>query len=652
MSRGMDDNRMTDREQEVLLALVRRGMGHEAGGNGGARAGAPAPADRQAPDWATVLRMATRQAVPAIAADGLPGLDPLPAGLTPELRMKAAGGVIAIERRYARYEQVIGRLAGLYAEGGFRMMVLKGYGLSLGYPVPSHRPTGDIDIWLFGDWKAADAMLASRGVKIDNSHHHHSVFHIGGEMVENHYDFLNIHAHRSNRRVERRLQELAPTGYETITVAGQPVCLPSPDFNALFLLRHAAAHFAADHITLRHLLDWGTFAERSRGRIDWPTLEAFSKELNMDRFLYCINAICIEDLGFDPTLFPAGRPDAALKRRVLADILSKEFDEAPPRSFFGSLAWRYRRWRANAWKHRIVYDESLFRTFFVQLWSHLLKPASFRLKFLSFLFIVMAAATAKAAETPPPARQPATERREAVREHLETGRERLRENSILRGDETFRWQKLIAPMALIAVGAFGVENGWYDIAINNRIRDFATTVRGDRYVTIDNYLQYFPAAANLGLGFVTPARRDFRERLAVTATASVIMAVLVNTIKYTVQDMRPDDTTRNSFPSGHTATAFMGAELVRREYGGWYGAGAYGVATVTALLRIYNNRHWSNDLLGGAAIGILSANAAYWLLPVERRLFHWDGAPVTVAAMPYCAPSGPYHAGLALTVVF
>ena len=70
--------------------------------------------------------------------------------------------------------------------------------------------------------------------------------------------------------------------------------------------------------------------------------------------------------------------------------------------------------------------------------------------------------------------------------------------------------------------------------------------------------------------------------------------------------------------------AFTGAELVRREYGGWWGVGAYALATTTALMRVYNGRHWTSDLLGGAAIGILSADIGYWLLPLERRLFRLD----------------------------
>ena len=104
------------------------------------------------------------------------------------------------------------------------------------------------------------------------------------------------------------------------------------------------------------------------------------------------------------------------------------------------------------------------------------------------------------------------------------------------------------------------------------------------------------------------------------------MGILVSGLKYTtVRYPRPDSGARNSFPSGHTATVFLGAELMRIEYGGWWGAGAYAVAATTALMRIYNGRHWTSDVLAGAAIGILSADIGYWLMPFERRVFHLDG---------------------------
>jgi membrane-associated phospholipid phosphatase len=68
-------------------------------------------------------------------------------------------------------------------------------------------------------------------------------------------------------------------------------------------------------------------------------------------------------------------------------------------------------------------------------------------------------------------------------------------------------------------------------------------------------------------------------------------------------------------------TAFAGAELVRTEYGWVAGACAYAVATTVGFMRMYNNRHWFNDVVAGAGFGILAARIGYWLLPLNRHIF-------------------------------
>jgi len=121
--------------------------------------------------------------------------------------------------------------------------------------------------------------------------------------------------------------------------------------------------------------------------------------------------------------------------------------------------------------------------------------------------------------------------------------------------------------------------------------------------------------------FGVKSKHTLKERLLITAAAYAAMGVMVNGVKYTIREKRPASNSRNSFPSGHTATAFMGAELVREEYGGVYGVCAYTIAAGIAFLRIYNDRHWLNDVIAGAGVGIVSARIGYWTLPVTRKIF-------------------------------
>lgn len=196
----------------------------------------------------------------------------------------------------------------------------------------------------------------------------------------------------------------------------------------------------------------------------------------------------------------------------------------------------------------------------------------------------------------------------------------------------FRASHVIVPAALIAAGSLGVENGWL-VKEKRILRNDLSDLRGGKRLHVDDELQYVPLALNMVLGLTgVGSRHSLRERVAATATACAATALMVNGVKHTVHEKRPYGNRLNSFPSGHTATAFMGAELLREEYGGGIGVGAYALATSIAFLRLYNDRHWLNDVVAGAGVGILSARIGYWLLPTECRLLGWDKGRGTTAA--------------------
>lgn len=221
----------------------------------------------------------------------------------------------------------------------------------------------------------------------------------------------------------------------------------------------------------------------------------------------------------------------------------------------------------------------------------------------------------------------------------------------------FNAKQLILPGLLIAAGSLGVsDKGWFHKKINLRVRDGIQNWRKDRRFKADDYIQYLPLAAHLGLSACgVKAKTTYKERIAVMVTSYAALGIMVNGIKYASGKSRPDGSKKNSFVSGHTATVFMGAELVRTEYkdaSPWYGVGAYTVATGVGFLRLYNNHHWVSDVVAGAGVGILSARIGYWLLPFERKLFGWDGkGKRTLVAVPYYQPDTK-SAGASFSMVF
>ncbi len=203
-----------------------------------------------------------------------------------------------------------------------------------------------------------------------------------------------------------------------------------------------------------------------------------------------------------------------------------------------------------------------------------------------------------------------------------------RRDSVYTASEQFKVTKLIAPVSLMGVGAVCAFTPAIHNSMDMGVKEWALANNGGvsfrpNSQCPETWFQYAPAAAYGIAAACGAGKHSFFEQFVVGITAYGLMFAATQGIKFAANTQRPNDSSR-SFPSGHTATAFMGAELVRLEYGIWWGLAAYSVAGATAFLRVWNNWHWTSDVIAGAGIGILSANAAYWLLPLERKLFRMD----------------------------
>lgn len=99
-----------------------------------------------------------------------------------------------------------------------------------------------------------------------------------------------------------------------------------------------------------------------------------------------------------------------------------------------------------------------------------------------------------------------------------------------------------------------------------------------------------------------------RHRAIGMFKASAYAASVTTVLKYSIREPRPNEhSDRNSFPSGHTTTAFAFGGYVLMEHGWTWGLPAMGLATLTAVSRINDNRHRTHDVLAGATIGLAYA---------------------------------------------
>lgn len=189
----------------------------------------------------------------------------------------------------------------------------------------------------------------------------------------------------------------------------------------------------------------------------------------------------------------------------------------------------------------------------------------------------------------------------------------------------FKVGELFLPLSLVGIGALGFVEPVKEACMD--FQSYVNNWRGDsRPNVVDDYLQYVPLASVYGLSLLgADAKHNYVDRTLEVGVACVALVGVVGGTKLLIQKERPNGSDFNSFPSGHSAKVFMGAELVRIEYGEeypWLAVGAYTIATATGALRVYNNHHWLSDVIAGAGVGILSARIGYWLLPYTKRMMH------------------------------
>jgi len=177
-------------------------------------------------------------------------------------------------------------------------------------------------------------------------------------------------------------------------------------------------------------------------------------------------------------------------------------------------------------------------------------------------------------------------------------------------------KSLIIPVVMIDYGFATLKNEGLQDLNKNIAEEVTEDCRGFK-TKVDDYLKYAPAATVYILNAAgIKGRHKIVARTIILGVSSVLADQVVTSLKHGTHQLRPDGSTYNSFPSGHTTTAFIGAEMMNQEFGWrspWYSVLGYSMATATGVLRVMNNRHWLSDIVAGAGIGILTTKFSYWL---------------------------------------
>lgn len=305
-----------------------------------------------------------------------------------------------IQKRQGRYhvhKEAMCKLASFFDKYGIGMVVLKGFGLSLNWPSPELRQSGDLDIFLFDKdidekvqgkpdsivtsilksdmpvWKKADRLIEERlDIKIDDSHEHHTCYSIEGMSVENHYDIVDTKTHRDGKDVDNILKELVLQHVKVADPVLPNIFLPPADFNAIFLMRHMGQDFSSTHTSLRQIYDWAFFMKKHNNEVNWERVLPILENMGIIKFFDLINSICVNQLGFERESFPRIRSNKDVENRFIHELFCPEFSDKQPKGrLIQNIIFKVRRYWKNSWKKKIIFKTNPIVDFFYGCMMHL-----------------------------------------------------------------------------------------------------------------------------------------------------------------------------------------------------------------------------------------------------------------------------------------
>jgi len=176
--------------------------------------------------------------------------------------------------------------------------------------------------------------------------------------------------------------------------------------------------------------------------------------------------------------------------------------------------------------------------------------------------------------------------------------------TLVKSKNKISYNQFIAPTVLIGCGFLLKESKW-----NKNLQNDTQKIFGRDFQTQkDNFLPFIPIAQIYGgkhLGL--EPKTDIQHQTINIIIANLITYGIVESMKHSFKETRPDFSDNLSFPSGHTALSFTNASILYYEYKDasiWYASSGFLFASATGILRIANNKHFASDVLTGTGIGL------------------------------------------------
>lgn len=309
-------------------------------------------------DWALVLKLAIEQGVCGICLDGV---EKLPSGTVPQTVLLQWIGQTEIQRRqYQHAWKVACKLDKLWTNDGIQATVLKGRSVAQYYPVPDHRYSCDLDVFVERDWEKACKLLEDKGIVLEREVYKEVEFTLDNVYVECHRYITPVRGNNHLKEFERYLRSLLD-GEPKECFEGTTLVCPPLMFTVMLYIEHALGDLLHGHLTLKHIVDWVVLRRQS---VDWDAFQARCKAFKFDKFLPLINAL-------------ADVVEGKMEYRDLQPSYQEVFDDIfktpvakSPRSWFGRRVELFFSILRNGKKYQRFGYTSMPSFLFNGVWAH------------------------------------------------------------------------------------------------------------------------------------------------------------------------------------------------------------------------------------------------------------------------------------------
>ena len=242
--------------------------------------------------WNEVINIASAHGLSAIAFDGLEKASNSNSERRNEipktLLLQWYGQSVQQTALFKKNWSAACSLSSLLGEHGIEAVVLKGRSIAQYYPIPEHRYSCDLDLFVAGDdWERACEILEAKGIRLEREVYKEVEFTFEGVNVELHRYITPVRGNKTLLRFERYLRNVLREFPKTYFEGTKLVC-PPLTFIVMLYIEHALGDLLHGKLTLKHVVDWVVLRMQE---IDRTEIEARCKDFGFYRFLMLMDAL-------------------------------------------------------------------------------------------------------------------------------------------------------------------------------------------------------------------------------------------------------------------------------------------------------------------------------------------------------------------------